>query len=129
MNRLSGELASAVSGVQTTQPASAPHETPNDAAAATRAAQQPKMEQKDNSSVVLSRETRLALVIGAGISYLAYSGPYYVDEALGQPQSWRSILGEACPQMFCIGFVPNLYSCVEDKLGSERSISVVTATR
>src|SRR6266404_1894929 len=46
MNRLNGELASALSGVQVTQPATALREAPKDAAAATRTAQQPKLEEK-----------------------------------------------------------------------------------
>jgi hypothetical protein len=63
MNRLNGELASALSGVQTAQPTSATREPPKDDVA-TRTAQQPKIDQKDNGSIAPSHETRLALVIG-----------------------------------------------------------------
>ena len=61
MSRLTGELSSALSGVQTAQPISASREAKE--AAATRTAQQPKIE-KDNGHVASSHETRLALVIG-----------------------------------------------------------------
>jgi hypothetical protein len=64
MNRLSGELASALSGVQVTQPDTAPREAPSKAAAVTRTAQQPKPEEKDKGSIAQPHETRLALVIG-----------------------------------------------------------------
>jgi hypothetical protein len=64
MNRLSGELASALSGVQTVPPSSAPRGAPKEDAAATRTAQRPKLEQKDNGSIALPHEARLALVIG-----------------------------------------------------------------
>jgi Caspase domain/PDZ domain len=63
MNRLNGELASALSGVQTMQPTSAPREATKDAVA-TRTAQLPKLEQKEKGSIVAPHETRLALVIG-----------------------------------------------------------------
>jgi hypothetical protein len=63
-NRLRGDVSLALSGVQTTQPASAPPEASNGPSATTRAAQQPKPEQKETSSVAPSHETRLALVIG-----------------------------------------------------------------
>jgi uncharacterized caspase-like protein len=63
-NRLRGDVSLALSGVQTTQPASAPPDPSNGPSATTTAAQQPKTEQKDTSSVAPSRETRLALVIG-----------------------------------------------------------------
>jgi Caspase domain/PDZ domain len=61
-NRLRGDVSLALSGVQTTQPASP--EASNSPSATTRAAQQPKPEQKETSSVAPSHETRLALVIG-----------------------------------------------------------------
>jgi hypothetical protein len=61
MNRLNGELSSALSGIQTVQPTSAPREAPKDAVAARTAQQQPKLEQKDKGSIAPSYETRLAL--------------------------------------------------------------------
>jgi hypothetical protein len=64
MNRLSGELASALSGVPVAQPATAKHEAPNKAAAATRTVQQSKVEEREKSPITQLHETRLALVIG-----------------------------------------------------------------
>ena len=64
VNRLRGEFSSAISGVQILQPDSSPQEASNKASAATKTAQQPKVEQKENPSIAQPRETRLALVIG-----------------------------------------------------------------
>jgi hypothetical protein len=64
VNRLRGEFSAAISGVQISQPDSSPQEASNKGSAATRAAQQPKVEQKENPSIVQPHETRLALVIG-----------------------------------------------------------------
>jgi hypothetical protein len=64
LSRLRGEFSAAVSGVQVLQPDSSPQEASNKGSAATKAAQQPKVEQKENPSIVQPHETRLALVIG-----------------------------------------------------------------
>jgi Caspase domain/PDZ domain len=63
MSRLAGEFAAAISGVPTTQADSSSRGL--DVAAAAKAEQQQKTEQKEAGST-LSHETRLALVIGNG---------------------------------------------------------------
>ena len=60
MSRLTGELTSTLSGVQTAQPTSASQEAKD----TTSTAQQPKLEQTENGAIAQSHETRLALVIG-----------------------------------------------------------------
>jgi Caspase domain len=64
VNRLRWEFSSAISGVQILQPDASPQEASNKAAAATKTAQQPKVEQKETPSIAQPRETRLALVVG-----------------------------------------------------------------
>jgi hypothetical protein len=67
MNRMTGELAGALSGIPASSQSAPVATQPSEKAAATQLKTpppRPQPEQHDKSSVALSNETRLALVIG-----------------------------------------------------------------